>query len=80
MEVLHEDLIPMLVSLVLGTLRGWPLAHRLAFGNLCAGLSVQHFGGSLAAPGWGDIIDWVRDHSRASSYFGALCLLTSAAI
>ena len=53
-----------LASLVLGTLRGWPLAHRLAFGNLCAGLSVQHFGGSLAAPGWGDIIDWVRDHSR----------------
>lgn len=54
-----------LASLVLGTLRGWPLAHRLAFANLCAGLSVQHFGGSLAAPGWGDIIDWVRDHSRA---------------
>jgi hypothetical protein len=55
-----------LASLVLGTLRGWPLAHRLAFGNLCAGLSVQHFGGSLAAPGWGDIIDWVRDHGRHS--------------
>ena len=54
-----------LASLVLGTLREWPLAHRLAFGNLCAGLSVQHFGGSLAAPGWGDIIDWVRDHSRS---------------
>lgn len=53
-----------LASLVLGTLRGWPLAHRLAFANLCAGLSVQHFGGSLAAPGWGDIIDWVRDHNR----------------
>ncbi len=54
-----------LAALVLGTLRGWPLEHRLAFGNLCAGLSVQHFGGSLAAPGWGDIIDWVRDHSRS---------------
>jgi sugar/nucleoside kinase (ribokinase family) len=54
-----------LASLVLGTLRDWPLAHRLAFGNLCAGLSVQHFGGSLAAPGWGDIIDWVRDHTRS---------------
>jgi sugar/nucleoside kinase (ribokinase family) len=54
-----------LAALVLGTLRDWPLAHRLAFGNLCAGLSVQHFGGSLAAPGWGDIIDWVRDHSRS---------------
>jgi sugar/nucleoside kinase (ribokinase family) len=54
-----------LAALVLGTLRGWPLANRLAFGNLCAGLSVQHFGGSLAAPGWGDIIDWVRDHNRS---------------
>jgi sugar/nucleoside kinase (ribokinase family) len=54
-----------LAALVLGTLRGWPLAHRLAFGNLCAGLSVQQFGGSLAAPGWGDIVDWVRDHSRS---------------
>jgi hypothetical protein len=54
-----------LASLVLGTLREWPLAHRLAFANLGAGLSVQHFGGSLAAPGWGDIIDWVRDHSRS---------------
>ena len=42
----------------LGTLNGWPLVDRLAFANLCAGLSVQHVGGSLAAPGWGDIADW----------------------
>jgi sugar/nucleoside kinase (ribokinase family) len=41
-----------------GTLGGWPLADRLAFANLCAGLSVQQFGGSLSAPGWGDIADW----------------------
>ena len=41
-----------------GTLSGWPLADRLAFANLCAGLSVQQFGGSLSAPGWGDIADW----------------------
>ncbi|MGI4894821.1 MAG: carbohydrate kinase family protein [Janthinobacterium lividum] len=41
-----------------GTLGGWPLAQRLAFANLCAGLSVQQFGGSLSAPGWGDIADW----------------------
>ena len=40
------------------TLAGWPLAERLAFANLCAGLSVQQFGGSLSAPGWGDIADW----------------------
>ena len=25
---------------------------------LCSSLSVQQFGGSLAAPGWGDIADW----------------------
>jgi sugar/nucleoside kinase (ribokinase family) len=45
---------------VLGTLRGWPLDQRLAFANLIAALSVQHFGGSLSAPGWGDIADWWR--------------------
>ena len=37
-----------------------PLADRLAFANLCASLSVQEVGGSLAAPGWGDIADWWR--------------------
>jgi sugar/nucleoside kinase (ribokinase family) len=45
-------------SLVVGTLAGWPLADRLAFSALCSGLAVQQFGGSLAAPGWGDIADW----------------------
>jgi sugar/nucleoside kinase (ribokinase family) len=45
-------------AFTLGMLQGWPLADRLAFANLCAGLSVQHVGGSLAAPGWGDITDW----------------------
>ncbi|RZS82754.1 sugar/nucleoside kinase (ribokinase family) [Motilibacter rhizosphaerae] len=45
-------------ALVLGTLEGWPLAQRLAFANLCAALSVQEVGGSLAAPGWGDLADW----------------------
>ncbi|MFT2019719.1 carbohydrate kinase family protein [Streptomyces sp. 796.1] len=41
-----------------GTLAGWPLADRLAFGNLTAALSVQHFGGSLAAPGWPEVATW----------------------
>ncbi len=51
---------------VLGTLRGWPLRQRLAFANLCAALSVQYVGGSLAAPGWGDIIDWLaRTQAKA---------------
>jgi sugar/nucleoside kinase (ribokinase family) len=45
-------------AFILGTLREWPLRHRLAFANLCAALSVQQVGGSLAAPGWGDIADW----------------------
>jgi hypothetical protein len=36
------------------------LLRRLAFANLVAALSVQHFGGSLSAPGWGDIGDWWR--------------------
>jgi sugar/nucleoside kinase (ribokinase family) len=54
-------------TFVLGTLRGWPLRQRLAFSNLCAGLSVQYVGGSLAAPGWGDIIDWLaRTRAKAA--------------
>lgn len=45
-------------SLVVGTLAGWPLEHRLRFSALCASLAVQQFGGALAAPGWGDLSDW----------------------
>ncbi|MGC0274025.1 carbohydrate kinase family protein [Pseudactinotalea sp. Z1739] len=45
-------------SLVAGTLRGWPLRQRLRFAALCSALAVQQFGGSLAAPGWGDLADW----------------------
>ena len=47
-------------AFVVGTLAGWELADRLRFANLCAALSVQHFGGSLAAPGWGEITSWVH--------------------
>jgi sugar/nucleoside kinase (ribokinase family) len=57
-------------AFVLGSLRGWPLRQRLAFANLCASLSVQYVGGSLAAPGWGDIVDWlagVRARADAGS-------------
>lgn len=43
---------------VLGVLAGWPLEHRLRFASLCSALAVQQFGGSLAAPGWGDLADW----------------------
>ncbi|WP_432082089.1 carbohydrate kinase family protein [Streptomyces sp. WAC 04229] len=43
-----------------GTLAGWPLADRLAFANLTAALSVEHFGGSLSAPGWVEVTAWWR--------------------
>lgn len=55
-----------LAAFVVGTLRKWPLRQRMAFANLCAGLSVQQVGGSLAAPGWGDLADWLTTiQSRA---------------
>jgi sugar/nucleoside kinase (ribokinase family) len=57
-------------AFVLGTLHGWPLQQRLRFANLCAALSVQYVGGSLAAPGWGDLVDWlggVRARAAAGS-------------
>jgi sugar/nucleoside kinase (ribokinase family) len=40
---------------VFGSLAEWPLTQRLRFANLCAGLSVRHYSGSLGAPCWGDI-------------------------
>lgn len=55
-------------AFVLGTVREWPLRQRLAFANLCAALSVQYVGGSLAAPGWGDIVDWLsRVRAKAAA-------------
>jgi sugar/nucleoside kinase (ribokinase family) len=45
-------------AFITGTLAGWPLADRLGLANLTAALAVQQFGGSLAAPGWGDVADW----------------------
>ena len=51
---------------VLGVLAGWPLANRLKFASLCSALAVQQFGGSLAAPGWGDITDWWHTIMSAS--------------
>lgn len=46
---------------VYGTLAGWPLADRVCLANLCAALSVRHFGGSLSAPGWCEIAQWWRE-------------------
>jgi sugar/nucleoside kinase (ribokinase family) len=57
-------------AFVTGTLRGWPLVDRLGFANLAAALAVQQVGGSLAAPGWGDVADWWRE-VRAQGKGGA---------
>jgi sugar/nucleoside kinase (ribokinase family) len=46
---------------VFGTLAEWPLAQRLRFANLCAGLSVRHLSGSLGAPCWGEIATFGED-------------------
>lgn len=62
-------------AMTMGTLAGWPLTNRLSFAALCSALAVQHFGGSLAAPGWGDIADWwtsISSHSPSDSYHRAL--------
>lgn len=62
-------------ALAVGTLAGWTLNRRVAFGTLCASLAVQHFGGSLAAPGWGDIATWwhqVRDQPGSGAYDAAV--------
>jgi len=65
-------------GLVLGTIAGWPLRERLLFAGVCAGLAVQHFGGSLAAPGWGDLVDWWRTMTaRARAGDPAAAELTS---
>jgi sugar/nucleoside kinase (ribokinase family) len=45
-------------AFVFGTLAGWTLEERLKFANLCAGLSVRHYSGSLGAPCWGEIAAW----------------------
>src|SRR6266700_1658307 len=48
-------------AIVVGTLEGWPLAERLRFANLCAGMSCRFFGGSLAAPCWNEVASWCRE-------------------
>ncbi|MFE0328814.1 carbohydrate kinase family protein [Streptomyces sp. NPDC003753] len=47
-------------SFVAASLGGWPLQERLRFAVLAAGLSVQHHGGALAAPGWYGVDRWWR--------------------
>ncbi|UCM87825.1 PfkB family carbohydrate kinase [Streptomyces marincola] len=63
-----------MAGFVTGTLAGWPLADRLALAGLTAALSVQEFGGSLSAPGWGEVAAWwqrVREVTPADGPLGA---------
>lgn len=56
-----------LAGLTLGSLQEWPLEQKLRFASLCSALAVQQSGGSLAAPGWGDVRDWwARTQTRAT--------------
>lgn len=45
-------------ALLTGTLGGWLLEDRLSFAALCASLAVEHAGGAVGAPAWGDVSDW----------------------
>lgn len=54
-------------AFVTGTLAKWSLADRLGFANLAAALAVQQVGGSLAAPGWGDVADWWHQAQQRST-------------
>jgi sugar/nucleoside kinase (ribokinase family) len=56
-----------LAGLMFGTVAGWPLEHALRLANLGAALSVRHFGGALAAPGWGDIDAWWNEPGSKDS-------------
>jgi sugar/nucleoside kinase (ribokinase family) len=62
-------------GIVLGTLNGWPLVDRLAFAAVCSALAVEQFGGSLAAPGLGDVLDWwqgVKADAQSGAYGASL--------
>lgn len=56
-------------GLMAANLAGRPLGEQLAFATLVSSLAVQQFGGSLAAPGWGDLVDW--NACRERGQFGA---------
>ncbi|CAN5572730.1 carbohydrate kinase family protein [soil metagenome] len=46
-------------ALVVARRQNWSLAQQVDFANLCAGLSVRHHSGSLGAPCWHDIAEWL---------------------
>jgi sugar/nucleoside kinase (ribokinase family) len=67
-----------IVGFTTASLAGRPLADAVAFGCLTAALSVQEFGGALAAPGWIEIAAWWHhvkrydDQSESSGRAGTL--------
>ena len=59
-------------AFIFGTLAGWGVKEALRFGNLCAGLSVQHYGGSLSAPSWDEVAAWIRSRPDGAALYGFL--------
>jgi sugar/nucleoside kinase (ribokinase family) len=57
---------------VAATLAGWPLRDRLRFANLGGALSVQQFGGALAAPGWCGVARWWKTVREGGAEFAEL--------
>jgi len=55
-------------AFIYATLAEWPLAERLRFANLCAGLSVQRHGGSLAAPCWEEVRTYCHEAQPADEW------------
>ena len=58
-------------AFVYATLSEWSLTERLQFANLCAGLSVQRHGGSLAAPCWEEVRTYC-DRARPAKHWDFL--------
>jgi sugar/nucleoside kinase (ribokinase family) len=67
-------------AFVFATISGWALPERLRFANLCAGLSVRHFSGSLGAPCWHEISEWFATAGLSPAYSFISALLRTPAI
>lgn len=59
-------------GLMHATVTGMPLAERLRYANLCAGLSTRGWGGAASAPTIGQIDDWYRSPEAKPVGYGFL--------
>jgi sugar/nucleoside kinase (ribokinase family) len=59
-------------AFIYASLAGWTVTEALRFGNLCAGLSVRHHGGSLSAPCWAEIAGWIQADGDAAGRYAFL--------